>query len=233
MTPNRTTKLLGIVLVFVVAFLWFCFFVQAQTNLSFDSSNKFDIPVTNGAIRFAGNGTYEAAVLENATWSFQNVVLNSRSLAVLRISVQDSNITIFSYDLFNATVAGVRISYRVQGQGTQTFNFGSLPKDGEWSVRFNGEYVDAPVSWSAKSDGTITIIGAPNNCNVSVAYYTFVYVSEDSNQPFYVQHSVAVATGSAVAITFVVLVAIWRRNRSHDSEVTEQAREQYLTEKGA
>jgi hypothetical protein len=169
--------------------------------------------------------------LENDTWVFKNLVnlvFRSQSLPILKASVQNSNITITSYQQFNGTYGGARISYNVTaGPGTQTFNFGILPRGGEWSVTFQTValgrvYMDENRDWSVKDDGTITVVGAPANCNVSASYYAPFDYSEN--------HSVAIGTAVAVAITVVVLVAIWGRNRNNESDVTEQVNRQELTE---
>jgi hypothetical protein len=191
---------------------------QTQTDTTFTPTNKFNIPLSNGSISFSTNGTYERATLENSTWNFVNLRLNNSQRPEklsLRVSVQDSNITITSFQIFSATATGLRLRFTVLGQGKQTFNFGVIPKGGDLAISFNGVFMDQNNGWYLSPDGTLTVTQAAKN--VSITYYTvpnaFGNSRNGSTQPFYQQHSAAIITAIAVTITVILTLAINRKNK--------------------
>jgi hypothetical protein len=198
---------------------WICYIAQAQTDTTLKPTDKFGIPEYNSSISFATSGTYERASLENGTWNFVNLRLNNSQLLeklTLRVSAQDSNVTITSYRTFNTTIGGVYVlGYNVTGQGNQTFNFGLNPIGGDWGVIFNGVFMVENDGWRVSPDATLTITGA--TANVTILYYSFPDSfggnGNSSNQPIYQQHSVAIITAVAVAITVILTIAIRRKNK--------------------
>ena len=189
--------------------------VIAQSDVDLTSTDIFDIPALNGAIRFAVNGTYSKASLINGTWNFENLHLNySRPLDNLKVSAQNSKITIISYWRFNITSSSAFLRYRVEGQGKQTFNINLDPERGEWSVVFDEVYMGEGDGWSSSPDGTLTITGATSN--VTIWYYGFpssIIDDGSSNQPFYEQHSVICATAVAIAVTLTFAIVVRIRNQ--------------------
>jgi hypothetical protein len=138
----------------------------------------------------------------------------SHPLENLKVSAQNSEITIRSYWRFNTTSGSALLRYRVEGQGKQTFNLGLDPERGEWSVVFDEVYMGEGDGWNVSSDGTLTVTGATSS--VTIWYYGFPESLIDggsSNQPLYEQHSVACATAVAVAITLTFAIAIRIRNQ--------------------
>ncbi len=234
---KRFLVLAGVLAVLAATWIapWVCLPVQAQTETAFTPDDKFDIPTNNSHIRFATNGTYTQAALENGTWVFQNLNINgSTSLPLFKASAQNSNMTITSYRKSEATFLSARVRYVVEGQGTQTVNFGPVPAAGELSIIYNnGTFMSEGQDWKATKDGTVTVIGAPDGTNVTVVYYVFLdYPSDYENQPFYQRHSVAIVTAVAVAATVALTGAVWYRNKLKETESSKLPHRRVLTENG-
>jgi hypothetical protein len=209
-----------------LALPWICSTTQAQADTTFKPTDQFAIPAYNGTISFATFGTYTSANLENDTWNFVNLSLNSsQQLENISVSAQNSNITITGYQIFDTVVSNstlrrsALLSYTVVGQGRQTFNFDRILHGGGWSVSFNGNFVGENDGWSLSPDQTLTMTGA--TANVTIVYFNFSNSfggnGNNSNQPFYQQHSVAIATGVSVAIVAVLTFAIKRKNKTKES----------------
>ena len=116
------------------------------------------------------------------------------------------------------TLGSVRIRYVVEGKGKQTFNFGMIPKDGYWNVIFQGVYKSPHDGWDISPDGTLIVTGAASGIDVNIVYYTLPdSFGEAKSQPIYVQHSVLLATGVGMLVIVALCLAIWRRNRRHDT----------------
>ena len=198
-----------------------CYIVEAQTETAFTPTDKFNIPGPSGpsTISFSINGTYMQASIENGAWKF--VGLSFRNLTQqgklnLTVSAQDSNVTITSYRATNATESGmgsVRISYLVEGNGTQTFNFGVTPNVGYWSVIVQRVYLPQYGGWDISSDGKVTVTGATSGVVVTIMCYTYPTSYADAlSQPFYAQHSVILTVGVGVFAVVALCLMIWRVN---------------------
>jgi len=214
---NNKAVLTGIIaaLSVTLVLLQTCPNTLAQTDTSFTPADKFSIPSYNGSISFAVNGTYANATLKNDIWTFTNLRLNnSQMIENLLVSAQNANVTIFWAQVSNTTFRGAFLSYMVEGQGTQTFNFDLNIEGGEWSVLFNEAFIAEGEGWTLSPDHTLTITGATGNV-------TLLYISLEGRRgnsadlPFYEQHSVAIATAAAVA-AIVVLTAGVRAKRRKD-----------------
>lgn len=197
-----------VIIVFLFSSL--CPAAADQKAVVFASEEKFIIPQYNGSIVFATNGSCSSATLENDSWVFYDLaVSNSSGVGNLRFSAQSSNITIFSYYLGSLSQISSRfalISYFVQGVGTQTINLGlnaSEPTDvSEWGVILpGGVFLSEGKDWHLEPDNTVVLNGLTGN--VTVAYYRFD-TEDSSNLPFYLQHSVALATVALVSVTVAV-----------------------------
>jgi hypothetical protein len=151
----------------------------------------------------------------------------SEPLSNLKVSTQNSNITIFYYVEFNTTLRRVMISYSVEGQGKQALNLGIGSLEGTWSgidwsvisTRVGANvFMTEGKDWTISKDGTIVVTGVTGN--VSIIHWGFFENGlSTSNLPFYQQHSVAIVTAAAVTVTIVFAVAIKVRNRGQSSEV--------------
>jgi hypothetical protein len=193
----------------------------AQTDVNFTSSDKFDIPASNGTITFAANGSYAWAGLENGVWRYMNLRINgSQPLENFQVSAQDSNVKIVSYRAGNTTLSSARLRVVVEGRGKLTFNMGIDVEQGDWgghpdwSVIVNGVWMGERDVWSIAPDGTLTINGVDGN--VSIAHYGFLEAmgsENSSNQPFHQKHSVAIIITVVVAIIVIIAIAIGVRNK--------------------
>jgi hypothetical protein len=206
--------------IFALTFSQLIATVQAQNVTAFTTSDGFEISQLNGSIRFAYNGTYTSATLQNNTWVFRDLSLNnSNVLGNLTISVQDSDITIFTFYSYRQSAQFNRygyIRYNAQGIGTQTINLNinvTGPTDSsEWGVvNPAGVFLAEGRDWNLLSDNTVIVHGRTGN--VTVAHYGFALDSE-SNEPFYIQHSVALVTFIVLVITAVIAVILSFKLRS-------------------
>ncbi len=207
------------ILIIAVIFSSLSFTAQAQTDVTFDPTDKFSIPEYNSSISFNVSGTYRKATLENGTWNFADLHLsNSGSTENLKVSAQDSNVTITSYQTTNATAFVTRLRYTVVGSGAQTFNLRLNATGGEWSVTVDGIFITEDEGWNISPDKTLTITGAASNSNVTIYYFVFddaLGVSGgDANQSFFQRHLVVIVTAFVVAVTVVIVVVIRKRNLS-------------------
>lgn len=190
----------------------------AQTDTQLIPETKFTTPQYSGEISFAINGTYTKATLENNTWTFENLhFYNSEPIETFKVSAENSDVTIVSYQKANFSSSNriLRLSYTVEGQGKQTFNFGLDSNDGEWSVIFNDVFMGEGDGWTLSPDATLTLTGVTGN--VSLLCFRFPDSfggGNNSENQFHIQHSVAIATAILVAATVIVTVTIKVRNKT-------------------
>lgn len=223
---NRNALLAGfaVVLALTLASFLLCPFVFAQNENTFTPNKRFEIPDLNGSLRFATNGTYDEAYLENGSWRFVNLYVNSSFTTQklnLTAHVENSDVTILSYRVFNVTFSGVSLRYNVSGSGKQIFDLGELPTVGEWSIAFNGEFMGENDGWTISSNRKISL--TPPTGNVSITFYTLPDSfgnAADNDAPFYRRHSVAVATAVALTATVCVTAAIWKINKTRSKQST-------------
>jgi hypothetical protein len=199
-----------------------CLSAQAQSDITFTPEDTFATPASNGTISFAFNGTYANASLVNNLWTFVNLHLdNSPPLEKLEVSAQNSNITIITYSTFDTRFRGFRgafLSYKVEGQGKQTFNMGVPLTEGEWSVLLEDEFKGQGDGWNVSPDATLTITGAKTN--VTIWYFGFPesFNVSDANKPFYIEHSVTITIAAALALTVTFAFAVRRKNQNGSSK---------------
>jgi len=150
----------------------------------------------------------------------------SYPIETLKFSAQNSNVTIFSYQSFNATTFDIMLlTYTVEGHGTQILNLGVNPTqsgisaNAEWDVIFGTRnFAEEGNGWYLSHDGTLTITGATAG-NVTVMHYTFSYLGNAQNLSFYQQHSVATIVAVAAAVIVAVAVAIKVRTREPSAKM--------------
>lgn len=207
----------GLTAVFIVAliFSFFSPFAQAQTRQFFTPSDKFSIPELNGTISFALNGSCSSSKLENYTWAFNDLRFNiSRPLGNLKVSAENSNITIYSYQASNFFGRSVFLRCHVDGLGKQTVNLGlniSKPTNSvEWSVTIPGPdgktvFLAENEGWKLLPDNTVVVTGITGN--LSIVHYNFG-VNINENLPFYEAHSIAIVTVIVIASTVAVAAVI-------------------------
>ncbi len=199
------------VMLLVLVFLPLFQSAQAQTVAVFSPDDKFTIPEFHGSISFALNGSYSSAVLMNDTWVFNDLVLNdSRNLGTLKVSAQNSNVTIENYRSSNILGRSQAVNYFAVGEGIQKFNFNlnfSKPTDpSEWMIIVSPTvFLAEGAGWNLLPDDTVAVAGQTGN--VTVFHYR-LNVPDESGLPFYVQHSVALITVGVVVATVAATAVI-------------------------
>jgi len=186
--------------------LLICPNASAQTSTAFGPSKVFSVPSYNGAINFAVDGTYSNATFQDDAWTFADLSLNqSQPMPYLQISAKDSNVTVWYYG-YNVYFPSDMLVYYTQDNGEQVINMG-LPNAGntvDWVVFSNNTFVTN--GWTLSPDGTVTVAGLTGN--ITVVYFGFTSQMNNSNLPWYEQHSVAIAVAIAVAVTVGAAVAV-------------------------
>ena len=220
---------LGLVICLLIS-SQFCNVTQAQAATAFSSSDKFSIPTQNSTVSFAVNGFYSAATLENGTWMFTNLRLDNQSATFLginasdttrnlRISAQNSNITIIAYLTINYTINADLLSYTAEGSGTQTINLelnSARSSPNEWSVFVsNGVFLPEGQDWTLQPDNTVDVTGQTGN--VTIAHFTFNDTTR--NLSFFLQHGIVIIVGLVLVAVVAVAAVIKRKakktNKSH------------------
>jgi hypothetical protein len=127
----------------------------------------------------------------------------------LSISTQNSNIIIYSFYSDQLSITFNRygsLRYWADRAGTQTINLNlkttRQTHSSEWGiVNPSGVFLAEGHEWLLLPNNTVTVLGRTGN--ITVAHYSFAR-TVDSNQPFYIQHSVAFITIGVVAATLAV-----------------------------
>ena len=213
---NTALTGLGIIILIAVLLFYFSPNSQAQSRQSFTTSDRFDIQSINGSIRFALNGTFSSATLENDAWVFNDLRFNiSRPQGNLTVSVENSNMTIFSYQTINFIGRSEFLRVEVEGLGRQTVNLGlndSKPTSGsEWSVVTPGSvFLAEGEGWKLLPDNTVVITNLTGN--FSIVHYN-LGLNSDENLPFYQKHSIIIITAFVLASTVTVCAIINFRGR--------------------
>ena len=211
MATNTQRVLTGLMVIIVVFFSYSCLNAQAQTRTSFVSSERFSIPGLNSTISFAQNGSYSSATLQNGTWTFNDLRFNiSQPIGNLKVSAENSNLTIFSFRSYNLFGRSAQLRYNAQGTGTQTVNLGlniSQPTHSiEWTVGIPGNsFLAEGDGWRLLPDDSVVVYGLTGN--ISVTHYGFS-VPNDSNLPFFQQHSIVIVIVIVLSLVVAVAAAI-------------------------
>jgi len=209
------------VIIVALAFSVLCPYSQAQTRQSFTASDKFNIPQLNGTISFDLNGSYTSAKLVNHSWVFTNLRLNnSQPLGNLTFSAENSNITIFSFRSNYLNGRSATLRYNAQGVGTQTVNLGlnlTQTQSIEWSISIptvagvSSGFLAEGKNWKLLSNNTVLVSGLAGN--ISVSHFNF-NVPNNSNLPFYLQHSIIIITAIVLTVIVAIVVVIRVKVRS-------------------
>ncbi len=204
--------------------------VDAQTtntSTAFTTADNFSIPEKNGNINFAFNGAYTEAKLENGTWTFEGLVLNNsqavqaygfpdiQSLGNLKISAENSNVTVLALLSFNYSTQVDILSFTVEGWGTQTVNLclnTTTRSVAEWSVLADegATFLAEGVGWKLLDDNSVVVSDRVGN--VTVMHY---YLSDPSmaNLSFLMQHYVIILVAVVLLVVVVVAVLITFRGK--------------------
>ncbi|MDR0493297.1 MAG: hypothetical protein LBH74_06645 [Nitrososphaerota archaeon] len=213
--PEYRPAQVGIAIIILgIVVLPFLLSVQAQNTITFLPTDTFSIPELDGSINFAINGSCRSAVLENNTWIFRGLVLNnSQTRGNLQISTDNSNITITDFRSNSAFGRSQYLRYISEGQGVQIINFGinSTTNAADWMVTLNRtQFLTAGEGWYLQRDNTVVVNGQTGN--ITVIHYTYDDPN-NSNLPFYEQHSVALTIGVVITVTILVAALISIKTR--------------------
>jgi len=131
-------------------------------------------------------------------------------MGTLKVSTKNSNITIADYLSFNILGGSRAITFLVEGQGVQTLNFDlnyTKPTDAsEWMVIISPTiFLSEGEGWHLLPDDTVVLTGQTGN--VTLFHYHLEF-PDNSNLPFYQQHSIALITIVVVAVTVIVAFLI-------------------------
>jgi len=218
-----------LVLIWLLANPQLCATTQGQNQTDFTTADKFSIPQYNTTISFALNGSYSKATLENGFWTFKNLKLDSQdlsflglnatqSLGELRISAQNSNVTIWARISVNYSFPVDLLTYYAEGAGNQTVNLGlntSRSSSDEWSVIvMDSVFLPLGENWSLLPDNSVLLWGRTGN--VTVAHFGFN--AEYKSLSFFLQHYVSIFT--ALLLAAVIFVAIVIRIKTRKSKKT-------------
>jgi len=226
---NHQIKVSFAIALVVIALLFSstCPSLQAQTTATFSPADKFSIPAYNGTISFAVNGSYTTAAMQDNVWTFTDLHINGfPSLATLKISTENSNLTILSYRIRNGTylIPNESLRYSIIGEGKASVNFGlsnaGQYSDADWYVSKAGRnstiFLSLGHDYVLGNDGTLTIYSVTGNISVTHEFLNG-YLGNTSNLPFYQQHSVIIAVALVFVITVAVVIVIRLKNKL-DSE---------------
>jgi len=213
-----------IVLILVLANPHLCTTIQGQTQTVFTTADKFSIPQYNSTISFALNGSYSAATLENGFWTFKNLKLDfqdlsflglnaTQGLGELKISAQNSNVTIWARISVNYSFPVDLLSYYADGAGNQTVNLGlnaSRSSSDEWSIIVSDNvFLPLGEDWILLPDDSVVVWGRMGN--VTIAHFGFN--AEYRSLSFLLQHYVVIFTALLLAVVIFVAVVIRFRAR--------------------
>jgi hypothetical protein len=215
---KHRTGLTGLIIIVAIAltFMSGAINMQAQTATTITPNDTFNIPQSQGSIRFALNGSCTSASLQDNAWVFTNLKLGNTSFnGTLKFSTEDSNVTINYFGMRTGQfTSSVIVRYNVDAQGKQYVNLGlnttRKTDPSEWFVNVpNGIAVVYGIDWNLLPDNTVELNGLKGN--VTVSHYN--YIQPVATGPFYVQHSVAIITGAVAAAVVAVAVAIKFRGK--------------------
>jgi len=227
-SKTRTVKAALIVLLVALTLITPISAEPATAATHFTPQDVFCIPELNGNINFAFDGSYTDAKLENNVWVFEGLELNNTEIVQqygftdftplrnLKVSVQNSNVTLLAFLSFNFSLQIEMVAFNVEGWGTQTINLGlndtKTRSVAEWSIMTdNGATFLAEGSgWTLLDDNSIEIDYGPGN--ISVIHY---YLTDPSmaNLSFLAQHYVTLLTGVVLAATLAIATVIRFRHR--------------------
>jgi hypothetical protein len=220
MKPTEILIQATILLLTMVSLLQFFFsYTIAQPEITFTTTDKFEIHANNSSISFGFHGTYTKAYFEDNMWNFENLrSINSKETEKynLKVSATDSHINITSYRIYNRVYVGenttrARLVYRVNGYGTQTFILELDPSNGAFGVVIDGIFESLNHGWKLSPEGNPIVTGAKEYASVSYYGYPPSYINRtDGLEEHYVILTSTVFV--AIIIFFTALITI-RKNQ--------------------
>ena len=196
------------------------------------------MPEYDGELSFTVGGLYESAVLENDTWHFVGLALDTyeydlgdtfsggivKGKDYLKYCVSDGNfsvsavnckLTISSYDLITwfAPFYGW-LNYTVEGTGTQKFTLHYLDPEGTWygpdlwTVYLDGVSKPQNFGWQLSDSPERTITVSGASQNVSIFYDTTSPPKEDIQGDDPLSSLIRFITEFAVIFVPLILITV-------------------------
>lgn len=216
---KRHSTVTGVGAIFLIIQLLFgsTLSVNAQSEVSFTSEDIFEMPSKNSSIRFAVNGTYEEAKLEDGVWSFQSLYMSDlRGTKKLNMTISATECDLIFYPYLSAPYSygvalleWVILAYTVSGHGTQVINLGLDPDNSQLDVILDGNFAARNQGWTKSDDGTLTIAGSYSN--VTLWYIGHPEPSEEDS--FLSEHYLMIVSIAFFAVIVVLAVVIKQRKR--------------------
>ena len=202
-------------LLFIICQLlsFFVIRVNCQTETPFTTDDSFALPSSNGSVRFASNGAFENAYVENNTWFFEGLnfsvdVYQAQKLN-LSVSATDCDMTISPFFVLSRSsqedeVTRIFFRYSVEGQGTQSVNLGFDLQQGQIEAILDGEWIELNHGWTRSPDGTVTVSAPVGNVTISFYGYPQSYLREPD---LFEDHYVVL--GSTFSLAVIVCLAVF------------------------
>jgi hypothetical protein len=210
----------------------------AFCETTFTPETKFSVPDYDGEISFTVGGLYESAVLENDTWHFVGLALETyeydlgdtfsggivRGKEYLKYCVSDGNfsvsavnckLAISNYDLITwfAPFSGW-LNYTVECSGTQKFTLHYLDPEGSWygpdlwTVYIDSVSKPQNDGWQISSSPERTITVSGASKNVSIFYDTTSPPKEDIQGDDPLSSAIGFIVEFALVVVPLVLIAV-------------------------
>jgi hypothetical protein len=148
--------------------------------------------------------------LQDGTWIFEDLSLNgSRVIGTLKVSAENSDITVFTYRARSILGSTESIRYFAQGQGKQTFDLGvnatGQTHPDEWWVLNNAASIANRQGWSLAQGNVVVVEGLVGN--VSITHFGFYSIPTGTGN-FFVDHSIALIVAVALLVTIGVCLIV-------------------------
>jgi hypothetical protein len=194
--------------------------VNCQTETPFTTDDSFALPSSNGYVRFAANGVFENAFVENNTWFFERLhfsvdVYQAQKLNI-SVSATDCEVTIYPFFVFSRSsqedeVTRLFFRYSVKGQGTQSVNLGFDLQQGQIEAILDGEWIGLNHGWTRSPDGTVTVTAPVTNVTISFYGHPASYLDEPN---LFEDHYVVIGStfSLAVIVGFATITTHNKRN---------------------
>lgn len=205
-----------------------------QENYStFLPNEEFAISSLNGSISFASGGSYETATLENGTWHFEGLALNSYTFnlsargappggivtgrdvipylndnGAFSASTQNCNVTIRAFEPLSTYYPHSGwLNYTIIGIGEQTFDLHFPSKNFFWNITIDGEF--ETQNGTGSENKLIKIVGSKNE--VAIHYDSMGTIRDlDDNNPNFPWLPILIAIILTIVLAWVILTK--RRN---------------------
>jgi len=228
--------------------LTFISIIPVHGAAMFTPEDQFVIPEYNSQFNFAVGGSYDSASLENNTWNFAGLALDSYILNLtagggvsgvlygrdvlnysrndgnFSVSAHNCNITIANYDLIlHYGPSTGWLNYTVKGVGTQTFNlhyFSAGIGPINWTVYIDGVAKPQNEGWAITTDEWLTVSGATSNASI---HYERIYPPKDDiDEPDYLGLFVMTLLFVIIMVFLIPIVAKGKKKAKNSRSLSKE-----------